>query len=78
MAAHTIDAKGKLVLPGFINGHTHVPMALFRDIHDDVTLNDCFTNHLIGLDASEQRRPRSGPSPHRPCVLCLTAIINRN
>ena len=25
-AAATIDAKGKLVLPGFINGHTHVPM----------------------------------------------------
>src|SRR6185312_9112463 len=26
VAAQTIDAKGKLVLPGFINGHTHVPM----------------------------------------------------
>src|SRR5882724_10924968 len=24
--SQTIDAKGKLVLPGFINGHTHVPM----------------------------------------------------
>ena len=39
-AAQTIDAKGKLVLPGFINGHTHVPMTLFRGLHDDVTLND--------------------------------------
>src|SRR5271167_3135566 len=29
-ASQTIDAKGKLVLPGFINGHTHVPMTLFR------------------------------------------------
>src|ERR1700752_4187162 len=28
--AQTIDARGKLVLPGFINGHTHVPMTLFR------------------------------------------------
>ncbi len=36
-ATQTIDAKGKLVLPGFINGHTHVPMTLFRGLHDDVT-----------------------------------------
>src|SRR5690349_1222976 len=27
--AQTIDARGKLVLPGLINGHTHVPMTLF-------------------------------------------------
>jgi 5-methylthioadenosine/S-adenosylhomocysteine deaminase len=39
-AAQTIDARGKLILPGFINGHTHVPMTLFRGLHDDVTLND--------------------------------------
>src|ERR1700738_5487292 len=37
-ADQTIDARGKLVLPGFINGHTHVPMTLFRGIHVDVTL----------------------------------------
>ena len=26
----TIDARGKAVLPGFVNTHTHVPMTLFR------------------------------------------------
>ena len=36
----TIDARGRLVLPGLINGHTHVPMTLFRGLHDDVTLHD--------------------------------------
>ena len=25
LVSQTIDAKGALVLPGFINGHTHVP-----------------------------------------------------
>src|ERR1700686_5752224 len=46
-AAQTIDAKGKLVLPGFINGHTHVPMTLFRGIHDDVTLNDWLYKYIF-------------------------------
>src|SRR5580704_6642957 len=29
-APETFDAKGALVLPGFINGHTHAPMTLLR------------------------------------------------
>src|ERR1700681_3374031 len=36
----TIDAKNTLVLPGFINGHTHVPMTLVRGLADDATPND--------------------------------------
>jgi 5-methylthioadenosine/S-adenosylhomocysteine deaminase len=43
----TIEAKNKLVLPGFINGHTHVPMTLFRGLHDDVTLNDWLYKYIF-------------------------------
>src|SRR6266852_5925871 len=50
-AAQTIDARGKLVLPGFINGHTHVPMTLFRGIHDDVTLNDWLYKYIFPAEA---------------------------
>ena len=46
-ASQTIDAKRKLVLPGFINGHTHVPMTLFRGLHDDVTLNDWLYKYIF-------------------------------
>lgn len=46
-AAKTIDARGKLILPGFINGHTHVPMTLFRGLHDDVTLNDWLYKYIF-------------------------------
>jgi len=49
--AQTIDAKGKLVLPGFINGHTHVPMTLFRGLHDDVTLNDWLYKYIFPAEA---------------------------
>jgi 5-methylthioadenosine/S-adenosylhomocysteine deaminase len=50
-AAQTINAKGKLVLPGFINGHTHVPMTLFRGLHDDVTLNDWLYKYIFPAEA---------------------------
>ncbi|MGH9537917.1 MAG: amidohydrolase family protein [Terriglobales bacterium] len=50
-AAETIDAKGTLVLPGFINGHTHVPMTLFRGLHDDVTLSDWLYKYIFPAEA---------------------------
>ena len=46
-ANRTLDARGKLILPGFINGHTHVPMTLFRGLHDDVTLNDWLYKYVF-------------------------------
>jgi 5-methylthioadenosine/S-adenosylhomocysteine deaminase len=50
-AAQTIDARGKLVLPGFINGHTHVPMTLFRGLHDDVTLDEWLRKYIFPAEA---------------------------
>jgi 5-methylthioadenosine/S-adenosylhomocysteine deaminase len=50
-AARTIDAHGKLVLPGFINGHTHVPMTLFRGLHDDVTLDEWLRKYIFPAEA---------------------------
>jgi 5-methylthioadenosine/S-adenosylhomocysteine deaminase len=50
-AKQTINARGGLVLPGFINGHTHVPMTLFRGLHDDVTLNDWLYKYIFPAEA---------------------------
>jgi 5-methylthioadenosine/S-adenosylhomocysteine deaminase len=50
-AKELIDAKGKLVLPGFINGHTHVPMTLFRGLKDDVTLEEWLTKSIFPAEA---------------------------
>src|SRR5579862_1507577 len=46
-----IDGRGKLMLPGFINGHVHVPMTLFRGLHDDVTLNDWLYKYIFPAEA---------------------------
>jgi 5-methylthioadenosine/S-adenosylhomocysteine deaminase len=51
IADQTIDAREKLVLPGFINGHTHVPMTLFRGLHDDVTLDDWLHKYIFPAEA---------------------------
>jgi 5-methylthioadenosine/S-adenosylhomocysteine deaminase len=50
-SARTLDARGRLVLPGFVNGHTHVPMTLFRGLHDDVTLNDWLYKYIFPAEA---------------------------
>jgi 5-methylthioadenosine/S-adenosylhomocysteine deaminase len=50
-APQVVDAEHHLVLPGFINGHTHVPMTLFRGLHDDVTLNDWLYKYIFPAEA---------------------------
>ena len=39
LAKETIDCKGKILMPGLINAHTHVPMTLLRGIADDLRLD---------------------------------------
>jgi 5-methylthioadenosine/S-adenosylhomocysteine deaminase len=50
-AKQLIDAKGKLVLPGFINGHTHAPMTLLRGLKDDVTLEEWLSKSIFPAEA---------------------------
>jgi 5-methylthioadenosine/S-adenosylhomocysteine deaminase len=38
-ASETIDCKGKILMPGLVNAHTHVPMTLLRGIADDLRLD---------------------------------------
>ncbi len=50
-AKRTIDARGKVIIPGLINTHTHVPMSLFRGISDDLDLQDWLTKYIFPAEA---------------------------
>ena len=49
--ARRIDARGHIVLPGFINTHTHAPMALLRGLANDMTLEDWLAKAIFPAEA---------------------------
>jgi 5-methylthioadenosine/S-adenosylhomocysteine deaminase len=50
-ATRTIDATGKVVLPGLINTHGHAAMVLFRGLADDQPLQDWLTKTIFPAEA---------------------------
>jgi 5-methylthioadenosine/S-adenosylhomocysteine deaminase len=50
-ADYKIDGTKKLVLPGLINTHTHIPMTLFRGYGDDLLLKDWLVQRIWPVEA---------------------------
>ena len=50
-APERVDAGGKIIIPGLINGHTHIPMTLFRGLADDLDLQDWLTKYIFPAEA---------------------------
>ena len=50
-ARKKILAFGKVLTPGLINGHTHVPMVLFRGLADDLDLQEWLTKYIFPAEA---------------------------
>ncbi len=42
-----VNAAGKVITPGLINGHTHIPMVLFRGLADDLDLQEWLTKYIF-------------------------------
>lgn len=42
-----INGTGKLLMPGLVNGHTHVPMTLLRNYADDLSLHTWLFDHIM-------------------------------
>jgi len=50
--AQILDMSGLLAVPGFINTHAHVPMVLFRNLAEDVTISEWFNNYIWPMEAN--------------------------
>jgi 5-methylthioadenosine/S-adenosylhomocysteine deaminase len=50
-AREKVNASGKLIVPGLINGHTHIPMVLFRGLADDIDLQEWLTKYIFPAEA---------------------------
>lgn len=44
--AARLDLSGKMLMPGLVNAHTHLPMTLFRGYADDLPLMEWLEKHI--------------------------------
>ncbi|HOE35561.1 MAG: amidohydrolase family protein [Chloroflexi bacterium] len=49
-AEEVLDCGGKVLLPGFINAHTHVPMTLLRGLADDLRLDVWLMGYMMPVE----------------------------
>lgn len=47
----TIDAQGGIVMPGLVNGHTHVPMTLFRPVTGEMPVMEWLQRYIFPAEA---------------------------
>lgn len=51
-----IDAENKVILPGLINAHTHIPMTLLRGYADDYDLHTWLNDYIFPAEAKLDSR----------------------
>jgi 5-methylthioadenosine/S-adenosylhomocysteine deaminase len=49
-AAETIDCRGRVVMPGLINAHTHAPMTMLRGLADDLRLDVWLMGYMMPVE----------------------------
>ena len=49
-AADTIDCRGRVVMPGLVNAHTHAPMTLLRGLADDLRLDVWLMGYMMPVE----------------------------
>lgn len=65
-----LDARGGLILPGFINAHTHSAMTLMRGVADDLALDEWLNKHIFPME----QRLRAGDVYWGAMLACVEMI----
>lgn len=50
LATETLDCQGKVLMPGLVNAHTHVPMTLLRGLADDLRLDVWLLGYMMPVE----------------------------
>ena len=50
-ANEIIEGTGKMIMPGLINTHTHVPMTIFRGYADDMHLHEWLYDYIFPVES---------------------------
>src|SRR3990172_11028 len=50
VARETVDCEGRIVIPGLVNAHTHVPMTLLRGLADDRRLDVWLLGYMMPVE----------------------------
>src|SRR6185295_9655678 len=53
--ARVLDARGRMVIPGFVQAHVHLCQALFRGMADDLPLLAWLKTRIWPLEASHDK-----------------------
>lgn len=54
--ARELDGRGRVAIPGLINGHAHAPMTMFRGAAEDVPVESWFNDHIWPMEVNLTRR----------------------
>jgi 5-methylthioadenosine/S-adenosylhomocysteine deaminase len=49
-AREIVDCRGRVVMPGLVNAHTHAPMALLRGLADDLRLDVWLMGYMMPVE----------------------------
>ena len=49
-ANEIMDCGGKVLMPGLVNAHTHVPMTLLRGLEDDLRLDVWLMGYMLPVE----------------------------
>lgn len=64
----TIDCKGNVLMPGLVNTHTHLPMAILRGVMDDLRLEEWLLNYIFPIEGRFMNAERAKIGTELACA----------